>query len=434
MLRLRPSVICLGLSVAFFDFSPAVAGGGRGGGIGRAHFAPHVPPQISAPRIAPQMSTPRLGYQVPRTLPSLGIPPSRWGKPASAATAWRAYASVPARVFRVRAEQIWGGSTGSIRQIRVWPGQSSAFVRRPFSIAPFGGLHTHLHTRLQGLRLHHHIGRHGALWSGVLFWPYASWDLFDYTLDPYPYESFWAYPYPDLYQGIFGDPSIGAYAPVPATPLGATDEPCGADAFAAWPIEQTVQRLKLTDAQHAAFDALNNADNRTLGPDMLNTSCTRARPDTPVTRIEAMRVRLMAILRNLESMRPLLARFYALLDDTQKVQLSSPMTGGAHCGRDLRVFPTLSDDRIVRELQANAAQRAALRELHNALMAARNMTQAPCTGENGETVMGRLDQIEMRLNAAVRAMEAVEPALSAFYGLLGEEQKRRFNRIAAQSG
>jgi hypothetical protein len=434
MLRLRPSVVCLGLSVALLGFSPAVAGAGRGGGIGRAHFVPHLAPQISAPRVAPQMSTLRLGYQSPRALPSLGIPPSRWGKPASAATAWRAYASVTPRVFHVRAEQGWGGSTGSIRQIRVWPGQSSAFVRRPFSIAPYGGLHTPLHTRLQRPQSYHHVGRHNALWSGVLFWPYASWDLFDYTFNPYPFESFWAYPYPDLYEGIFGHPAIGAYAPVPATAVPETDEPCGADAFAAWPIEQIVQRLKLTDAQRAALDALNEAANRGFGPDVLSASCTRALPDTPVTRIEAMRVRLLAILRNLGSIRPLLVRFHALLDDTQKTQLSSPITGGAQCGQDLRVFPTLLDERIVRELQANAAQRAALRELQHALMAARTMTQAPCTGENGDTVVARLDQIEMRLNAAVRAMEGIEPALRAFYGLLGEEQKRRFNRIAAQSG
>jgi hypothetical protein len=282
--------------------------------------------------------------------------------------------------------------------------------------------------------LHHHIGRQGGLWSGVLFWPYASWDFFEYTFDPYAYDSFWPYPYPDLYQGIFADPASAAYAAMPATAIRPTDEPCGTAALATWPVEQIAQRLKLTEAQRAAIDTLNDAANAELGADMLSASCNQALPETPLSRLEAMRVRLVAMLRGVESMRPLLARFYALLTDGQKAQLNSPATGGAQCAEDLRVFPTLSQDRIVRELQTDAAQRVALRELQHALMVARDMTQAPCTGDDRLTVVARLDRIEARLNAALRAMEVIEPAFTAFYGLLGDEQKKRFNRIAAQSG
>jgi hypothetical protein len=319
--------------------------------------------------------------------------------------------------------------TGSTRQIRVWPGQSSAFARHPFSVVPFGGLHTHLHTRLQGARLHHHIGRHGGLWSGVLFWPYASWDFFDYTFDPTVYESFWPYPLSGSLPGHFrrsDGQCVCGCAPYGSQPNGRA---CNAAALGPWPVEQIAQRLKLTDAQRAAFDALNDAANGELGP-----SCTGALPETPTSRIEAMRVRLVAMWRAVESMRPSLARFYALLNDAQKAQLNSPAMGGAQCGEDLRMFPTLSHDRIVRELQTNAAQRAALRELQHALMVARDMTQAPCTGDDRLTVVARLDRIEARLNAALRAVEVIEPAFTAFYGLLGDEQKKRFNRIAAQSG
>jgi hypothetical protein len=221
---------------------------------------------------------------------------------------------------------------------------------------------------------------------------------------------------------------------MPATAIRPTDEPCGTAALATWPVEQIAQRLKLTEAQRAAIDTLNDAANAELGADMLSASCNQALPETPLSRLEAMRVRLVAMLRGVESMRPLLARFYALLTDGQKAQLNSPATGGAQCAEDLRVFPTLSQDRIVRELQTDAAQRVALRELQHALMVARDMTQAPCTGDDRLTVVARLDRIEARLNAALRAMEVIEPAFTAFYGLLGDEQKKRFNRIAAQSG
>jgi hypothetical protein len=297
-------------------------------------------------------------------------------------------------------------------------------------MASFGGLHTRWH----GARLHHRNGRQGALWSGALFWPSASLDLFDYTFAPYAYESFWPYSYPDIYQGIFADPPVSAYAAVRAKAIRPTDEPCGAAADTTWPVQQIVQQLNLTDAQRAAFDALNHMANPELGFDMLSASSSQALPETPTSRIEAMRVRLVAMLRGIESMRPLLARFYSLLTNAQKTQLDWPATAGTQCGEELRTFPVLPHERVVRELQVNGAQRAALCELQQALTVARAMTQTPCAGEDRLTLMARLDRVQARLDAGLRALEVIEPALTVFYGLPGQEQKNRFNQIAAQSG
>ena len=41
-------------------------------------------------------------------------------------------------------------------------------------------------------------------WIGPLFWPFAYWDLVNYTYWPYAYDAFWPRAYDDLYVGMFG--------------------------------------------------------------------------------------------------------------------------------------------------------------------------------------------------------------------------------------
>ena len=41
-------------------------------------------------------------------------------------------------------------------------------------------------------------------WYGRTFWPYAYYDMFDYSFWPYAYDTFWPYAYDDLYGGMFG--------------------------------------------------------------------------------------------------------------------------------------------------------------------------------------------------------------------------------------
>ena len=46
-------------------------------------------------------------------------------------------------------------------------------------------------------------------WYGKTFWPYAYYDMFDYSFWPYAYDSFWPYAYDDLYGGMFGPYAYG---------------------------------------------------------------------------------------------------------------------------------------------------------------------------------------------------------------------------------
>jgi len=42
--------------------------------------------------------------------------------------------------------------------------------------------------------------------------------------------------------------------------------------------------------------------------------------------------------------------------------------------------------------------------------------------------------MEQRLDAMLRAVQTVQPALEKFYGSLGDEQKERFNRLGPTQG
>ena len=391
MLRLRlVALLCAGVCTPALDPWPAHGGPGRGGGAGHAHFGPSLP-QFSAPRIAPQISAPRSAPHFTRTLPALGIPPSQWGRP-SPTTGLRANHPTGPRTFQVPREQnfpraLSAYGTASIGHIRVWPGNASAFTRRQFSIAPFGGLHSHLQPRLQGTRFqpqfqplfaarhHHHHHRFGAfpvIWSDSLFWPDAYSDLLDYTFYPYAYDDYGPYLYPDIYQGIFGEPTETAYAAAPGrTRWRAPPSQTRCGALLATPPEEIAQTLNLNDAQREALKAFNQAADE--AHDTLSDSCADDLPKTPLARMQAMQARLSSILRGVEKMRPLFDRFYALLNETQRAQLDARASADARepeqsCNERSFALPGLPVERIARTVQPDASQRAALRDLEDAFM------------------------------------------------------------------
>jgi hypothetical protein len=46
----------------------------------------------------------------------------------------------------------------------------------------------------------------------------------------------------------------------------------------------------------------------------------------------------------------------------------------------------------------------------------------------------RIDAMEQRVDAMLRAINIVQPALQKFYSSLTDEQKERFNRLAPAQG
>ena len=314
-------------------------------------------------------------------------------------------------------------------------------------------------------------------WIGPLFWPYAYDDFVDYTFYPYAYDTFWPYAYDDFYDGMFGayaEGYGGTYAAVePPESYGgrrsarghggrgsaggygdrgsAGGRSVGADLCSGqtagltdWPIERIAQTVEPNDAQRAALDALKDATAKAL--DILKAACPTALPSTPTGRIQAMRQRLEAMRQAVRTVRPALEKFYESLNDEQKARFSALGSEGNPdqqqtkrdltqvCGERASGIASLPLERIERAVQPDEGQRAALKQLQDATSEAVNLLRSDCPTDRSLTPVGRLQAMEQRLDAMLRAVQAVEPALEKFYASLGDEQKERFNRLSPTQG
>jgi hypothetical protein len=303
-------------------------------------------------------------------------------------------------------------------------------------------------------------------WVGPLFWPYAYDDFVDYTFYPYAYDTFWPYAYDDFYDGMFGayaEGYGGTYAAVgpPESYRGrrsasahggrgsAAGRSVGADLCSGqtagltdWPIERIAQTVEPNDAQRAALDELKDATAQAL--DILKAACPTALPSTPTGRIEAMRQRLEAMAQAVRTVRPALDKFYQSLNDEQKARFSALGSDDNQqqakrdltqaCGERASGIASLPLQQIERAVQLDEAQRAGLKELQDATSEAANLLRSDCPTDRALTPVGRLQAMEQRLDAMLRAVQAVEPALQKFYASLGDEQKERFNRLSPTQG
>ena len=303
-------------------------------------------------------------------------------------------------------------------------------------------------------------------WVGPLFWPYAYDDFVDYTFYPYAYDTFWPYAYDDFYDGMFGayaEGYGGTYAAVgPPESYGgrgsarahggrgsAAGRSVGADLCSGqtagltdWPIERIAQMVEPNDAQRAALNELKDATAQAL--DILKAACPTALPSTPTGRIEAMRQRLEAMQQAVRTVRPALDKFYESLNDEQKARFSALGSDDNQqqvkrdltqvCGERASGIAGLPLERIERAVQPDEAQRAGLKELQDATSEAANLLRSDCPTDRALTPVGRLQAMEQRLDAMLRAVQTVEPALQRFYASLGDEQKERFNRLSPTQG
>ena len=282
-----------------------------------------------------------------------------------------------------------------------------------------------------------------------MFWPYAYNDVIDYTFYPYAYDTFWPYAYDDVYDGMFGTYAQGyggTYAAVGRPRGSSSGRSVGADLCAGqtagltdWPIERIAQTVEPDDAQRAALDELKDATAQAL--DILKVSCPTALPSTPTGRLEAMRQRLAAMLQAVRMVRPAVEKFYQSLNDEQKARLNAlgddDTPDQQQVGRDLTQvcgerasgIASFPMERIERAVRPDEVQRSALKELKDAASYAVDLLKSNCPTYRALTPIVRLEAMEQRLDAMLRAVQTVQPALEKFYGSLGDEQKERFNRL-----
>jgi LTXXQ motif family protein len=339
------------------------------------------------------------------------------------------------------------GNPAFANRAAVGGGAGNALARSTFQ----GGF-AHKHWR------DHHRRQHFSPivigWVGPLFWPYAYSDFVSYTFYPHAYDTFWPYAYDEVYDGMFGRyayRSSGAYAAVgggggrPPASRGVGADLCSGQSagLTDWPIEQIAQTVQPDDTQRATLDELKAAAAQAL--DILKASCPTELPSTPTGRLEAMHKRLAAMLQAVQTVRPALESFYQSLNDEQKARFNAIGSDDSQpqqtrrdlaqaCGERAAGIAGLPVERIERAVRPDAAQRSALNELQDATAQAVALLKSDCPTYRALTPVGRLQAMEQRLDAMLRAVQTVQPALERFYGALSDEQKERFNRISPAQG
>ena len=301
-------------------------------------------------------------------------------------------------------------------------------------------------------------------WYGRTFWPYAYYDMFDYSFWPYAYDTFWPYAYDDLYDGMFGPYAYGydQYGPPPVANLPpGSPPPTAGDSTGApdreaqlcneraatltnWPIDKIAQAVQPTGAQKTALDRLTTATGRAV--DILQAACPTQLPSTPTGRLAALQYRLEAMQRAVDTVAPVLNAFYQSLNDEQRARFDSvgqeqedttASTGQGEiaqaCG-DSAPGLAMPIDRIDQEVQPDERQKAALDNLANASARAAEMLKSNCQTATALTPTGRIDAMRQRIGTMLEAVKTVRPALETFYGSLTYEQRARFNVIGGQEG
>jgi hypothetical protein len=293
-------------------------------------------------------------------------------------------------------------------------------------------------------------GDGGYGWVGPLFWPFAIYDISDYTIwgDGI---GFWDYGYPDIYAAIFapyGPDDLAAYTgPSPHgrryRRVPPVQQLCGDDSreIAGLPIDQIQQAIQPNEVQRAALDDLANA--LASAAQMIRASCPTQTALTAPDRLAVMQQRIGAMIKAAFAVQQPLGKFYDLLEDEQEARLNalaedrrktSASNGATEapargCGAAQPAALQWPADEIETRLHPNDTQRAALKVLQDANARAVDILTSECRPNDATTPPARLDAVDGRLAAMQQAVYLVSAALEDFYAKLSDEQKAQFEAI-----
>ncbi len=307
-------------------------------------------------------------------------------------------------------------------------------------------------------------------WRSAVYWPYAYTDVFYYTFWPQAYEpAYWANVYDDFFDGVFfpdGAPYVeyaegpyeGPYArettgsaprrQAPGQLTQPAREICSepGKGITAWPFQQIADAVRPNPEQKELLAQMEQVAGE--ASERLKQACPDNLPMTPPGRLQAMTMRLQAMLDAVKLVRPPLEKFYASLNDEQKARFNEvgPEIGRnepnaaarqtaqqGDCGGAKSGLSALAVDRIEDVVRPTEAQLAALDRLSDALDKAVETLQAACPTTVALTPVGRLETMEQRLQAMIDAANTVRPPLDDFYASLNNEQKAKFNRLSRQT-
>ena len=451
--------------------------GGRIGGLGGGHiggfgagriggFAGGAPGGFTVPRGGMYTGN-LLGYGGRLGMPAFGAPRGfaprayighgAFGGPPTVSRGQR-YSNVGAQKTRETFSHIGPDSTHSLTSTLR---RGTVIDRAAFSRAGIGRANAFAHRRWGGKgwephRLHRR-GRFGAFFLGSVFWPYGFGDFFSWAFWPEDYyDSFWGYGPDSLLWGAFwpyGDYGYGIYAPEEANfgSFGAGDIYSGYRAPAPeqdsaacsgfspglpeLPLERLAEIVRPTDEQRAAFQELQAATAK--AKEILSKSCPASTPETPVARLDAMKMRLQALLQAERTVRQPLLRLYAMLDESQKQALRAAAKEENERRIDLTQlcsseasFTNAPADQIERTVRLDRSQMQLLGDLKRASNQAARMLEQTCPAETRLSLESRLDEAETRIEALIRAVDIVRPAADRFFASLSQEQRRQLTSQA----
>src|SRR5689334_8718828 len=272
----------------------------------------------------------------------------------------------------------------------------------------------------------HGDGSYG--WVGPLFWPFAYYDIYDYTLwgDGI---GFWGYGYRDIYAAMFtpyGYEDLTRYMAPPRSRrhgrLPSLAKICGDDAseFAGLPVKQIRQAILLSEEQRAALDDLANAS--VQAAQIIRAACPAEVALTASGRLAAMQQRLEAMKSAISSVTTPFETFYELLDNDQKAKLVevsgqrapfAPKVPAAQSCAPPEVLPWPGSE-IEARLHLNDSQRGGLDALQRMSALARNTLNFNCQPDENLDPPDRLATADTRLDAMLDAIKLLRPALDDF--------------------
>ena len=287
-------------------------------------------------------------------------------------------------------------------------------------------------------------GDGGYGWVGPLFWPFAYYDIYDYTLwgDGI---GFWGYGYRDIYAAIFtpyedltrymASPRSRRHGRLPSLAQICGDEP---SEFAGLPIKQIRQAIQLSEERRAAFDDLANAS--VEAAQMIRAACPAKVALTPSGRLAAMQQRLEAMKSAIALITTPFETFYELLDDDQKGKLAELSSQRAPFAPKVPATQSCTPSEALQwpgseietRLHLNDSQREGLDALQRMSALARNTLNFNCQPDENLDPPDRLATADTRLDAMLDAIKLLRPALEDFLATLSDEQKAQFATIGAK--
>ncbi len=99
------------------------------------------------------------------------------------------------------------------------------------------------------------------------------------------------------------------------------------------------------------------------------------------------------------------------------------------CSGEAQGVTDFSIQKIAEQVNPDQQQQALLDDLKTASLEAVKVLQAACPTELPSTPTGRLAAMRTRVDAMLKAVQIVRPALEKFYQSLNDEQRERFNAL-----